>query len=113
QGFTVLLMLRILEALQSGADGPLSAGRLHAFAEASKIAYRARDEIVGDVTAASDEARLRLSPDRAGALARSIDPGRASSTPYPGGSSANTVYVAAVDRDRNVVSLISSVYQSF
>src|SRR5690606_6366254 len=82
-------------------------------AEASKIAYRARDEIVGDVTAASDEARLRLSPDRAGALARSIDPGRASSTPYPGGSSANTVYVAAVDRDRNVVSLISSVYQSF
>lgn len=113
QGFTALLMLNIVAALDWIGDDPLSAARLHGFAEAAKHAYRERDLIVGDDPRSRDLVEERLTPEFAQAIARGIDPKRASSLPLPGAQPSNTTYLTAVDADRTVVSLISSVYQSY
>lgn len=113
QGFTTLAMLRLLDALGCRGGDPLSPRRLHLFAEAAKLAYGARDRLVGDDPRSRAMAEAWLSPDNVARLAHGIDPDAASPAPYPARAMANTVYVCAVDDRRTVVSLISSVYQSF
>jgi gamma-glutamyltranspeptidase/glutathione hydrolase len=113
QGFTTLAMLRLLETLGTSPDAdPLSAKRLHIFAEAAKIAYAARDGLIGDSPESQAEAEAWLEPDNIAEWSKRIDPVRARGA-YPASSSANTTYVTAIDRDRTMVSLISSIYQSY
>lgn len=113
QGFTTLAMLRLLETVRitSNAD-PLSAERLHIFAEAAKIAYATRDRLIGDTPQSRADAEAWLTPGNIVEWAKHIDPIRALGS-YPASSSANTTFVAAIDRDRTTVSLISSIYQSY
>lgn len=114
QGFTTLAMLCLLAALNDPASGdPLSPRRLHLFAEAAKLAYAARNRLVGDNPRSLEEARNWLSPENIERLARGIDRDRASPVPYPVRAGSDTVYVCAVDENLNLVSLISSVYQSY
>lgn len=118
QGFAALLLLNIIAALDwpelRGADAaPLSAIRLHALAEAAKLAYRARDQAVGDDPRSHELVARQLTSDHAFSLARGIDRRRASDLPVPGPVPSNTTYLCVVDRARTVVSFINSVYQSY
>lgn len=113
QGFTALLMLNILAALDWLDDQPLSPIRLHALAEAAKRAYAERDRVVGDDARSHSLVAERLAPAFARGLAAEIDPKRASDLPLPGPRPSNTTYLCVVDRDRTCVSYINSVYQSY
>jgi gamma-glutamyltranspeptidase/glutathione hydrolase len=114
QGLTALLIARILDGFDL-SDGAVSeADRVHLLAEASKAAYRQRDlqiadpahvrvsaeEVLGDAFVHDLRARIRL--DRASEPAV-----------WDGPQHRDTVCLSVVDKDRNVVSFINSLFTSF
>jgi gamma-glutamyltranspeptidase/glutathione hydrolase len=116
QGATALLMARLLERFEIGRLEPFGAMRAHLEAEATKLAYDARDRHVAD---AHPESLARmLDPQTVERLAGLIDPRRALPDPAAAAAPAHahhrdTVYVSVVDRDRMAVSLIYSIFQDF
>jgi gamma-glutamyltranspeptidase/glutathione hydrolase len=114
QGITALIMLNILANFELAALKPLSAARLHLEIEAGRLAYRDRDAHVADPQHAQVPSDALLAPDYAAGLAARIDPERAMTDLPPGlMQRSDTVYLSVVDRDRNAVSFINSVYHSF
>lgn len=117
QGATALLMLAILERFGLGAMDALGAERLHLEAEATRLAYDARDRLIADPAMPGAAARLAhmLAPQTAARLAALIDPDRTlgAVAPLTEAIHRDTIYLATVDRDRTAVSLIYSVYHSF
>ena len=125
QGITALIALNVLSALADGgwhdlpADRPLPAGRfadarrIHAQAEAVKVAWDERNRLLGDPTARPVDLPTILSPDYAGTLAARLDPERAASPTQPLPAGGGTVYLAAADRSGMAVSLIESNYMGF
>lgn len=114
QGATAILLLNILAQFDIAALDPFGSQRAHLEAEATKLAYDARNRIIADPnnTTALDE---MLSMDTAKRLAALIDPTKAMAT-KPGLSEAphkDTIYITVVDKDRMVVSLIYSIFDSF
>jgi gamma-glutamyltranspeptidase/glutathione hydrolase len=114
QGIVALLMLNILSGLESGTD-PLAPRRLHLEIEAARLAYRDRDDLIGDPDHAPVPVERLLSPAHAAARRALIDETRAMAMPPPRAFPAHedTVYLCVVDRDRNAVSMINSVFGSF
>lgn len=117
QGATALLMLAILERFGVSALDAFGAGRLHLEAEATRLAYDARDRFIADPDQPGAEARLArmLAPGTAGRLAALIDLDR-SLGPVQALTEAvhrDTVYLCVVDRDLTAVSLIYSIYHGF
>jgi gamma-glutamyltranspeptidase/glutathione hydrolase len=114
QGATACLILNILAHFDLEGLDPMGADRLHLEAEASKLAYDARDRIIADADHTTRLAHM-LSPDTAARLAALIDPRRA--LPDPARSSEavhrDTVYLTVVDGDRTAVSLIFSIFHAF
>lgn len=112
QGATALLMLNILKHFDLSALDPFGAARAHLEAEATKLAYDARNRFIADPTARLDH---MLSPETAARLAALIDPKRALPDPAPLTDSVHkdTVYITVVDRDRMAVSLIYSIFWGF
>lgn len=114
QGATAILLANILAEFDLAALDPLGAERAHIEAEATKLAYDARNRFVADP---SHMTRLdhMLAPDTARALARLID--RNSVLPDARRASEavhrETIYLTVVDRDRMAVSLIYSIYHGF
>ncbi|MGR3291269.1 MAG: gamma-glutamyltransferase family protein, partial [Paracoccaceae bacterium] len=114
QGAAAILLANILQHFDVGALDPFGADRIHLEAEASKLAYDARDRFIADP---DHTARLKhlLSPDTAAALACLID--MKAAQPDARAASENihkdTVYLTVVDRDLMAVSLIYSIYHSF
>jgi gamma-glutamyltranspeptidase/glutathione hydrolase len=114
QGITALVMLNILQHFDLGALAPLGSERLHLEIEAGRLAYRDRNAFVADQRFAAVPVEELLSPGYAAALAAGIDPDRAApALPRPLRSLSDTIYLTVVDRDRNAVSLINSVYKAF
>ena len=112
QGATALLMLNILRHFDLAALDPHGAPRAHLEAEATKLAYDARNRFIADPTARLDHL---LSPETASRLAALIDPRRALPNPAPLTEALHkdTVYITVVDRDRMAVSLIYSIFWGF
>ena len=114
QGATAILMLNILAQFDLALMDPLGPQRAHVEAEASKLAYDARNRIIADP---DHTARLdhMLSPETAARLASLIDPQNAMPDPAPLAEAVHrdTVYISVVDRDRMAVSLIYSIYHGF
>jgi len=114
QGITALIMLNILASFPLGKFEPLSAERLHLEIEAGRLAYRDRNAFVADMTKATVPVRDLLSTAYAAKLAELIDPQRAiADLPPPLLRKTDTVYFCVVDRDRNAVSFINSVYHGW
>ena len=115
QGVTTLLMLNILEGLELAGLDPEGALRLHLEAEATRLAMRDRDAWVADPAQAAVPVERLLDKSYAAGLRALIDPERAlDMLPAPlGVAHADTVYLTVVDRDRNVVSFINSVFEGF
>lgn len=116
QGIAVLQMLNLLEPYDMRALGHNSAAHLHLLVEAKKLAFadRARyyfDPQFGNVPVESliskqyaDERRKQINLDRA---AESVEAGD------PQLVMGDTVYLCAVDHERNCCSLIQSNYHGF
>ena len=114
QGLAALMILRTLETLALGDSRHSEADRIHLLAEATKAAYRARDSYFCDPTQGDMQASYFLSDEFAARTRDRIDPGKAS---LPEDCDLtehkDTVYVCAVDRDLNAVSLINSLFAPF
>lgn len=114
QGATAILMLNILSHFDIAGMDPLGSQRAHIEAEASKLAYDARNRFIADP---DHTARLghMLAPETAARLAALIDPGVAmpAGVPQAGAVHSDTIYITVVDRDRMAVSLIYSIFKGF
>ncbi len=115
QGITALQMLNILEGYDIGSLTHNSPEYLHRLIEAKKIAFSDRDYHVTDPEVESVPVERLISKDYAEACRKHIDLKYAMLPPSPPSLAKNseTVYVTAVDQDRNAVSFISSIFMHF
>jgi gamma-glutamyltranspeptidase/glutathione hydrolase len=113
QGITALEMLNILEGYDLKSLGHNSAEHLHLMIEAKKLAFADRDAYIAD----PDKVRVpvsRLISKEYATERRKLISDQAMPLPRPGlREDGDTVYLTVVDRDRNAVSFINSLFQSF
>jgi len=114
QGATALLMLNILAQFDIASMDPLGAQRIHIEAEASKLAYDARNRFLADADYAT-RADYMLEMSTAKKLAALIDPTKAMQSPAALSESVHkdTIYITVVDGDGMSVSLIYSIFHGF
>ncbi|NBR52937.1 MAG: gamma-glutamyltransferase family protein [Rhodobacteraceae bacterium] len=114
QGATAILLAKILSHFDVAALDPFGAERLHLEAEASKLAYDARDRFIADPDRTKRLDHM-IADETAAKLAGLINMGRAMPSPKAATEALHkeTVYVTVVDRDRMAVSLIYSIYHGF
>lgn len=114
QGATAILLNNILTHFDLPAMDPFGTQRAHIEAEATKLAYDARDRFVADI---DHVARLThmIDPQTAAGLAALIDPARAMPSPavLTEAFHKDTIYLTVVDKDRMAVSLIYSIFKDF
>lgn len=113
-GVTALMMLNILQGFELAGYDALGLERFHLEAEATRLAFAARETYLGDPRFAkidverllspafADEQRARIRLDRAADIADARPPMHPS-----------TVYLSIVDRDGNACSMIYSVAYKF
>jgi gamma-glutamyltranspeptidase/glutathione hydrolase len=83
-------------------------------AEATKAGYAARDAYIGDPAQVTNPVERLLSADYAASVRGRVDPKRAGPGILPDGPAhRDTVYLCVVDRDRNAVSFINSLFHPF
>jgi gamma-glutamyltranspeptidase/glutathione hydrolase len=113
QGITALMMLNVLRGFDVGTMAYGSAEYYHLLIEATKQAFADRNRYIADPAHATIPVAGLLSPAYAAARRRDLTLDRASDY-LPGNPAAfgNTVYVTCVDSERNVVSLIHSLFES-
>ena len=114
QGATAILLLNILKHFDLGAMDPFGTRRAHIEAEATKLAYDARNRFIADPDHTTRLAHM-LSDETAARLAALIDPKRAmhQAAPLTEAVHRDTIYITVVDRDRMAVSLIYSIFWGF
>ncbi|MGH6948507.1 MAG: gamma-glutamyltransferase [Kiloniellales bacterium] len=114
-GVTALEIMNILAELDVGGLDPLSVDRFHLQIEATRVAYRDRADFVADPERAEIPVERLLSRayarDRAAAIRDRKGSSRSAAFGVPAHS--DTVYLCVVDRDRNAVSFINSLYSVF
>jgi gamma-glutamyltranspeptidase/glutathione hydrolase len=116
QGIAALQMLNVLEAYDLKSLGHNSAEHLHLFVEAKKLAFADRAKFYADPDFNRLPTAELISKDYAAGRRELIDPDRAMlETPAgdPKLVHGDTVYLTVVDKDRNCVSFIQSVYYAF
>lgn len=112
QGATALLLMNILSCFDITRLDPFGVERAHLEAEATKLAYDARNRFLAETSPRLDH---MVSMKTAKDLAALIDPRRAMSAPAALSEAVHkdTVYITVVDRDRMAISLIYSVFWGF
>jgi gamma-glutamyltranspeptidase/glutathione hydrolase len=114
QGMAALEMLNIMSTFQPDAGGPQGAVELHKKIEAMKLAYSDLYRYNADPRFAKVPVQGLLSKTYAAERAALINPNKANCNPGPGHPAiSDTVYLAAVDKDGNIASLIQSNYAGF
>ena len=114
QGATAILLLNMLKHFDIAGMGRDSAQRIHVVAEATKLAYDARDRFVADPDHMSRLEHM-LSEETARQLAELIKMDSVLPIP-PAPAEAvhkDTIYITVVDKDRMCVSLIYSIFHGF
>ena len=114
QGATAILMLNILKHFDLAAMDPFGVDRAHIEAEATKLAYDARNRFIADPDHTARLAHM-LATETAAKLAALIDPKRAmpAAAPLTEAVHKDTIYITVVDKDRMAVSLIYSIFWGF
>ena len=113
-GLTTLMILNILEGFDLASYGPNSVERLHLMAEATRLAYNAREEAVGDPAFVEVDVERLISKQWAEEARAKISLDAAMDMPYISPPAhPDTVYLTVVDKDRNTMSFINSVFYSF
>ena len=114
QGMAALEMLNIMSTLQPDKQGPQGTVELHKKIEAMKLAYTDLYRYNGDPRFASIPVRGLLSKEYAQQRASLIDPQKANCDAASGTpAKSDTTYLAVVDKDGNIASMIQSVYDYF
>jgi gamma-glutamyltranspeptidase/glutathione hydrolase len=114
QGMAALEMLNIMSTFQPDAGGPQGTVELHKKIEAMKLAYADLYRYNADPRFAKVPVQGLLSKTYAAQRAALINPNQANCNPGPGSpATSDTVYLAAVDKDGNIASLIQSNYSGF
>ena len=114
QGVVALLIMNILSRFATKAD-PLNVDNIHIELEATRMAYAARNTFVADNADGRVPVGYLLSDALADRLAAQIDL-RHVIVPLPTFNEVqhkDTVYISVVDKDRNAVSLINSLFSSY
>jgi gamma-glutamyltranspeptidase / glutathione hydrolase len=120
QGIAALMMLNLMEQFPLGEYGFHSSRALHVMIEAKKLAYADMLRYVGDTrfspsaaAALLDKAHARQRATRIGAdaAARDVQPSALAGLTTSAGQ--DTIYLSAIDRHGNIVSLIQSIYEGF
>src|SRR5262249_15360259 len=114
QGVIALMILRALEAYGLGDAKWTDADRHHLLAEATKAAYRVRDAFIGDPKSMTTSVDELLSDARAERTRARVRLDRASQpVDWDEPEHKDTVYLTVVDRDRNAISFINSLFHAF
>ena len=115
QGIAALLALNIVEGFEFGTLGHNSPEHLHHAIEAMKLGFSDLYEYVTDPTFVDVPVDGLLSKDYTENQRARISPERANDQPNPGVPTmgGDTVYLCAVDSERNVVSFINSLFAGF
>jgi gamma-glutamyltranspeptidase / glutathione hydrolase len=117
QGFAALEMLNIMETFPLGQKdfGFGSAKAMHVMIEAKKLAYADLLKYLGDPRGQNLPVKALVSKEWAAERAKLINPDHANCEVAAGTLPAghDTTYLAVVDRDGNMVSMIQSNYDSF
>jgi gamma-glutamyltranspeptidase/glutathione hydrolase len=115
QGIAALEMLRLLEGYDLKGMGHNSAAYLHHLIEAKKLAYADIEHYVGEPTAMTMPVDHFLSDTFITQRRALIDSSKAMERAEPSraATSSDTIYLAAADKDGNMVSFINSVYDYF
>jgi gamma-glutamyltranspeptidase / glutathione hydrolase len=114
QGLAALEMLNIMAQSQPDAAGPQGTVELHKKIEAMKLAYADLYRYNADPRFAKVPERGLLSNAYAAQRAALIDANKANCNPGPGSpATSDTIYLAAVDKEGNIASLIQSNYSGF
>lgn len=121
QGMAALEMLNILEGFDLQAAGHNSAEYLHLFVEAKKLAFADLDAWLADPTRAKLPIETIISKDYGVRQRRRIAPDKALVDVASGiegpvtwlRGKGDTVYFTVVDKQRNAVSFINSLFQGF
>jgi gamma-glutamyltranspeptidase / glutathione hydrolase len=114
QGMAALEMLNIMATQPPDKAGPQGAVELHKKIEAMKLAYTDLYRYNADPRFAKVPIKGLLAKDYAEQRAALINPDKANCTPVNGSpAQSDTTYLAAVDKDGNIASLIQSNYDSF
>jgi gamma-glutamyltranspeptidase/glutathione hydrolase len=119
-GIVLVEMLNILEGFDLGTAGHNTAGYLHLLTESMRRAYADRAEFLGDPDFNPEMPVEELvSKDHARILRRSIDlltASQSDSSRFNGlllETGSETTHISVVDRDRNAVSLTTTLEQGF
>jgi gamma-glutamyltranspeptidase / glutathione hydrolase len=114
QGMAALEMLNIMGTFQADAAGPQSTVELHKKIEAMKLAYADLYRYNADPRFEKVPVQSLLSQAFAAQRAALIDPNKANCNPGAGKpSTSDTTYLAVVDKEGNIASVIQSNYSGF
>ncbi len=115
QGVVPLVMLRGLVGLDCSGWGLDSVDYYHALVEIGRQAYADRDCFIGDPRTGDVPVAKLLSDAHATALRARVSPRQryADLAPIAIPTHRDTVFVAVVDRDRNAVAFINSIFEDF
>ena len=112
QGLIALMMLRLAEKLDLASQA--EADRIHLLAEITKAAYLARDTYLADPRQVLVPLEALLSDAWVDSILPRIDRSRAGPPAFSDEvPHRDTVCLSVVDRDRNCVSLINSIFNAF
>jgi gamma-glutamyltranspeptidase/glutathione hydrolase len=115
QGITALIIANILDGIDLAAmkDDPVR--YYHTMIEATKIAFADRNHFIADPAFARTPVAELLSKDYAATRRGLIDQTKAIDPPAHGDINVggDTTYFTVVDKDRNAVSFINSIFQAF
>jgi gamma-glutamyltranspeptidase/glutathione hydrolase len=119
-GIAALIMLNIMEQYPLKDWGFHSAKALHVMIEAKKLAYADLIRYIGDPKFSKIPVDTLLSKAHAAERAKQIDANKASCRVeparlegYTNSVGNDTIYLSAIDKDGNIVSLIQSNYSDF
>jgi len=114
QGMAALEMLNIMETFTPDKDGSKGVVELHKKIEAMKLAYADLYRYNADQRFAAVPVTGLLDKSYAKERATKINPDKANCSPGPGHpATSDTTYLATVDKDGNIASLIQSNYSAF
>jgi gamma-glutamyltranspeptidase / glutathione hydrolase len=115
QGLTALLLLNILEGIDLKALRTEPGLYYHTVIEATKIAFADRNRYIADPGFGQVPVKELLSKDYAATRRALIDPNKAIDPPRYGDIrlGSDTTYFSVVDKDRNAVSFINSIFSAF
>ena len=113
QGMIALILLNILERFAMPDLDPVGAERYHLATEAARLAYAVRNAHLADPSFMTQPVPSLLDRGFAAQLADMIDRTKRSQFPKAPKPQGSTVLACVVDRDRNAVTIINSLFSSF